>query len=111
VTNFLPGIARGQAIPAISEGEPGPANLYPARSRDDLPGVARLLTLSGNVVAIALTLVDAFIFLALAMVLTRTGSLAVRSGALRRARAPELAAAADPPPGPAAEGGQEQQAA
>jgi len=33
-----------------------PANLRPARSRDDLPGVARLLTLSDNVVAIALTL-------------------------------------------------------
>ncbi len=28
----------------------------PASRRDDLPGVARLLTLSGNVVAIALTL-------------------------------------------------------
>jgi len=33
-----------------------PANLRPARPRDDLPGVARLLTLSDNVVAIALTL-------------------------------------------------------
>ena len=33
-----------------------PANLRPARSRDDLPSVARLLTLSDNVVAIALTL-------------------------------------------------------
>ena len=33
-----------------------PANLRPARRRDDLPGVARLLTLSDNVVAIALTL-------------------------------------------------------
>jgi uncharacterized membrane protein len=33
-----------------------PANLRPARRRDDLPSVARLLTLSDNVVAIALTL-------------------------------------------------------
>jgi uncharacterized membrane protein len=33
-----------------------PANLHPARPRDDLPSVARLLTLSDNVVAIALTL-------------------------------------------------------
>jgi uncharacterized membrane protein len=33
-----------------------PANLPPARRRDDLPSVARLLTLSDNVVAIALTL-------------------------------------------------------
>jgi len=33
-----------------------PANLRPARRRDDQPGVARLLTLSDNVVAIALTL-------------------------------------------------------
>ena len=33
-----------------------PANLPPARPRDDLPSVARLLTLSANVVAIALTL-------------------------------------------------------
>jgi uncharacterized membrane protein len=33
-----------------------PANLRPARPRDDLPSVARLLTLSDNVVAIALTL-------------------------------------------------------
>jgi len=33
-----------------------PANLHPARRRDDLPSVARLLTLSDNVVAIALTL-------------------------------------------------------
>jgi uncharacterized membrane protein len=33
-----------------------PASLRPARPRDDLPGVARLLTLSDNVVAIALTL-------------------------------------------------------
>ena len=33
-----------------------PANLRPARRRDDPPGVARLLTLSDNVVAIALTL-------------------------------------------------------
>jgi len=32
------------------------ANLRPARSRGDLPSVARLLTLSDNVVAIALTL-------------------------------------------------------
>jgi transmembrane protein TMEM174 (potassium channel) len=33
-----------------------PANLPPARRRDDLPSLARLLTLSDNVVAIALTL-------------------------------------------------------
>ena len=33
-----------------------PANLRPARPRDDLPSVARLLTLSDNVVAITLTL-------------------------------------------------------
>ena len=33
-----------------------PANLPPARPRDHLPSVARLLTLSDNVVAIALTL-------------------------------------------------------
>ena len=33
-----------------------PANLRPARPRDDLPSVARLLTLSDNVVAFALTL-------------------------------------------------------
>ena len=33
-----------------------PANLPPARPRDDLPSVARLLILSDNVVAIALTL-------------------------------------------------------
>jgi len=33
-----------------------PASLRPARPRDDLPSVARLLTLSDNVVAIALTL-------------------------------------------------------
>ena len=33
-----------------------PANLRPARPRDDLPSMARLLTLSDNVVAIALTL-------------------------------------------------------
>ena len=33
-----------------------PANLRPARRGDDLPSVARLLTLSDNVVAIALTL-------------------------------------------------------
>ncbi len=33
-----------------------PANLRPPRRRDDLPSVARLLTLSDNVVAIALTL-------------------------------------------------------
>jgi Endosomal/lysosomal potassium channel TMEM175 len=33
-----------------------PASLRPARPRDDLPGVARLLTRSDNVVAIALTL-------------------------------------------------------
>jgi len=33
-----------------------PANLRPARGRDDLPYVARLLTLSDNVVAIVLTL-------------------------------------------------------
>ena len=55
-------------------------------------------------------LIDAFIFLALAMVLTRTASLAVRSRALRRAPAAELAAAADPPPGPAAGGGEQQAA-
>jgi len=33
-----------------------PANLHPDRRHDDLPSVARLLTLSDNVVAIALTL-------------------------------------------------------
>jgi hypothetical protein len=48
-------------------------------------------------------LVDAFVFLALAMVLTRTGSLAVRSRALR---APAAELAAGQPPGSSPEGGQ-----
>ena len=44
-------------------------------------------------------LVDAFIFLALAMVLTRTASLAVSSRALRGAAAAKRAAAHEPTPG------------
>jgi F0F1-type ATP synthase membrane subunit c/vacuolar-type H+-ATPase subunit K len=47
--------------------------------------------------------IDAFVFLALAMVLTRTGSLAVRSRALR---APAAELAAGQPPGSPPEGGQ-----
>jgi len=54
-------------------------------------------------------LIDAFIFLALAMVLTRTGSLAVRSRTLR-APAAQLAAAGVPPPGAAAEGAEQRAA-
>ena len=55
-------------------------------------------------------LVDAFIFLALAMVLTRTGSLAVRSRAVRRGPSAELAAAGDPPPVSPAENGEQRAA-
>jgi hypothetical protein len=51
-------------------------------------------------------LIDAFIFLALAMVLTRTGSLALRSKALRGAPPAPLSAVSGKLPGSSADGGQ-----
>jgi hypothetical protein len=51
-------------------------------------------------------LIDAFIFLALAMVLTRTGSLALRSRSRRGAPQATLAAVGTKLPGPSADGGQ-----
>jgi hypothetical protein len=52
-------------------------------------------------------LIDAFIFLALAMVLTRTASLAVRSRALRAAPPATLPAGSRRPPGSPADRGQQ----
>lgn len=64
-----------------------PANPRPARPREDLPSVVRLLTLFGNVVAIALTLLVFQLKVPAVVQVADPGSAADLAAQLVRARA------------------------